>query len=459
MLNANDTSRLKKKNWNVPQEILDIEKAFSSPSNDQKPDDSNEEPSLSEDKQARFTESQSDNNTANSGFSKSMDSPAKAEDGEPAPGDEHSDKSQKDSEYNSPTDEQKELINYKETINDRFNNPGRNEINEEYQETEPASVKNTDRVKEKLKKEIQEGKEAEINNSNTNSNSIISPEKLLPSGANHHDDSKNIAHNPSTNAQNKPINYEETTSDHFNNPDSNEINAEYQETESAPLKNSDRIKKKSKIGIQKGKESEINDSNADSINTAFSENSPTSSPKWKSHRTPLFSKATKSRECRNPMTKEALRKWYGGKCQICGKTWPKRNGEPYFVSAYLIHLKHGQWLDRPGNAICLCADHFAQWCYASKEPYNDIAKYILDQKLPQEDQNADLLIEFKLLGERVRIKYCERHFLELQAMVEDSDAITFAEKPIDESSTTNNSSQTLLKEGLGMARTFLKRRK
>ena len=102
---------------------------------------------------------------------------------------------------------------------------------------------------------------------------------------------------------------------------------------------------------------------------------------------------------------------------MCEKTWAKRNGKPYFEAAYLVEVKKGRWLDRPGNAICLCADHFAQWKHASKEDVYDLSEWISKQKLQKEGGTTSLEIEFKLLGERVIIKYTEGHFLELRTMV------------------------------------------
>jgi hypothetical protein len=126
---------------------------------------------------------------------------------------------------------------------------------------------------------------------------------------------------------------------------------------------------------------------------------------------------TNSIECKGLETRNRLLEWYGGKCQICEHTWAKRNGEPYFNAAYLIEVKDGRWLDCSGNALSLCADHFAQWRHAAKEELYDVQEWVLQQKLFVEGGDGSLVLEFMLLGERVRIKYCEKHFVELRALV------------------------------------------
>jgi 5-methylcytosine-specific restriction endonuclease McrA len=61
-------------------------------------------------------------------------------------------------------------------------------------------------------------------------------------------------------------------------------------------------------------------------------------------------------------TKEELYFWYKGRCQICNKTFTKRDGKNYFE----IHLinKTDRWggggLINPGNALCLCPWHKAK---------------------------------------------------------------------------------------------------
>lgn len=115
--------------------------------------------------------------------------------------------------------------------------------------------------------------------------------------------------------------------------------------------------------------------------------------------------------------RSALLGWYNGKCQICKKTWPKRNGEPFFAANYLVNRRHARWLDNPGNALCLCAEHSAQWQHAAKQPTEDIPTQISKLRLKAEGGAGDLVIHFRMLNVECMIHYDERHFLELRTLL------------------------------------------
>lgn len=123
-------------------------------------------------------------------------------------------------------------------------------------------------------------------------------------------------------------------------------------------------------------------------------------------------------EAPNEQVRMALLEWYNGKCQICDDTWPKRDGEPFFVAAYLVERQHARWLDNPGNALCLCAKHFAQWRLAAKTAPLDIIEQIQSLRLRSEGGNGDLSILFTLLNDDIAIRYDERHFLALRTLIE-----------------------------------------
>ena len=120
----------------------------------------------------------------------------------------------------------------------------------------------------------------------------------------------------------------------------------------------------------------------------------------------------------NEQVRVSLYEWYGGKCQLCGETWPERDGQPYFAAAYLVERRHARWLDNHGNAICLCAKHFAQWCHAAIGMPLSIPDQIGSLRLRNEGGNGDLSIDFTLLGTDVSITYDERHFLALRTLLE-----------------------------------------
>ncbi len=122
----------------------------------------------------------------------------------------------------------------------------------------------------------------------------------------------------------------------------------------------------------------------------------------------------------NEAVRASLFDWYQGKCQICGDTWPKRDGNPYFTAAYIIERQHKRWLDEPGNALCLCARHFAQWRLATKHATNEITEQIGDLKLKSEggDGDGDLSIRFQLVDQSAVINFCERHALALRKLLD-----------------------------------------
>jgi hypothetical protein len=120
----------------------------------------------------------------------------------------------------------------------------------------------------------------------------------------------------------------------------------------------------------------------------------------------------------NEEVRTSLHEWYDGRCQICGKTWPKFDGKPYFIAAYLVERRHARWIDKPGNALCLCADHFAQWRLAAKEMPLDVPEQVHSLRLRREGGDGNLSLWFTLLGKDCEIKYDERHFIALKALLD-----------------------------------------
>jgi hypothetical protein len=120
----------------------------------------------------------------------------------------------------------------------------------------------------------------------------------------------------------------------------------------------------------------------------------------------------------NESVRQDLLEWYHGKCQICGKTWPERNGRPYFTAAYLVERNKKGWVDNPGNAICLCAEHFAQWRHAAKATTDDVVRQVRRLRLIAEGGDGDLRIRFTMLKKEHFITYNEKHLLALRALIE-----------------------------------------
>jgi len=115
------------------------------------------------------------------------------------------------------------------------------------------------------------------------------------------------------------------------------------------------------------------------------------------------------------MVRETLQEWYGGKCQICGNTFPERDGQPFFVANYLVQRKLARQVDSYANALCLCADHFAKWQHGTIE-----AEEIIDQinslKLVSEGGDGNLRLKIRLCGEECFITFNEKHVIAFQEL-------------------------------------------
>jgi hypothetical protein len=118
-----------------------------------------------------------------------------------------------------------------------------------------------------------------------------------------------------------------------------------------------------------------------------------------------------------------LKEQYQGKCQICGYSFIKANGEPYFEGLYLVSIIHKKWIDRPGNVLCLCANCCAKFRYGPVK-----TEAIIDQikayRTYKEggSHNPTLIIE--LCGDQIEICYSERHLVDLQGIIKMSETDT-----------------------------------
>ncbi len=118
----------------------------------------------------------------------------------------------------------------------------------------------------------------------------------------------------------------------------------------------------------------------------------------------------------DPQVRSTLEEWYGGKCQICGETFPERNGRPFFMENYIVKRKIARQNDNYANALCLCADHFAKWQHGSVEADN-IFEQIKSLKPKSEGGDGNLKITMKLCGEECQITFNEKHLLALQEVL------------------------------------------
>ena len=118
-----------------------------------------------------------------------------------------------------------------------------------------------------------------------------------------------------------------------------------------------------------------------------------------------------------------LTEWYGGQCQICDKTFTQSNGEPYFEGLYLVSHTTAEWVDRVGNV--LCPWHSAMFQFGSKEVDEDIIQQILRLKVQAEGGDGQLAIKLRLCEEDVKVKFAERHLIDLQEMIKKSQELEY----------------------------------
>ncbi len=122
---------------------------------------------------------------------------------------------------------------------------------------------------------------------------------------------------------------------------------------------------------------------------------------------------------------EQVRKYlsqlYAGKCQMCGKTFAERDGNPFFIANYIVPRKFARSADNPANALCLCADHFAKWQHGTVETEN-ILKQIESFKTESEGGNSNPALMIKLCAEECKIQFKEKHLLELQELLRASES-------------------------------------
>jgi len=117
--------------------------------------------------------------------------------------------------------------------------------------------------------------------------------------------------------------------------------------------------------------------------------------------------------------REFLKQLYNGECQICGKTFRKKNdGSNYFNSTYIIPRKLKRQMDFQANALCLCPEHFAKFHNASAVADPPFVEQILSLKILAEGGDGNLSINLTLAGESCKITYKEKHLKDLQDMIE-----------------------------------------
>jgi hypothetical protein len=126
-------------------------------------------------------------------------------------------------------------------------------------------------------------------------------------------------------------------------------------------------------------------------------------------------------EAKSDHVRTFLEEQYNGRCQICDTTFKKRDDRPYFEGVYLVSHTEKRWIDREGNVLCLCANCCAKFQHGSVEP-SDVVEQLLALRLSREGGSDALSVRIRLCGEEVRIRFKERHLLDLQEMLRASAA-------------------------------------
>jgi hypothetical protein len=122
-------------------------------------------------------------------------------------------------------------------------------------------------------------------------------------------------------------------------------------------------------------------------------------------------------EAKDSAVRQFLLEQYGGHCQICRETFAKRDTTFYFEGLYLVGHTHGRWLDRPGNVVCLCPTCCAKFQHGTVEA-PDILDQITRWRTRQEG-GGDAWLTLKLCGQPIRMKFTEKHLLDLQEIIKD----------------------------------------
>jgi hypothetical protein len=117
-----------------------------------------------------------------------------------------------------------------------------------------------------------------------------------------------------------------------------------------------------------------------------------------------------------PKTREFLSMQYYGKCQICGKTFKKKDGKNFFVATYIVPRVKARFLDNPANALCLCADHFAKWRHGEKKA-EKITDKIINFKTVKEGGQEEPSFKIQLCDIDETITFTEKHLVDLQALI------------------------------------------
>ena len=119
---------------------------------------------------------------------------------------------------------------------------------------------------------------------------------------------------------------------------------------------------------------------------------------------------------RAPQIRDFFVNQYGGRCQICDQTFPRReDGQPYFEAVYLISHAAAAWTDEPGSVLCLCAQCSAKWQHGSVECPDETDR--LRKLQPESESGVKPALQVRLIGKEENIRFTDRHLIEVQELL------------------------------------------
>ncbi|ORB68790.1 sacsin N-terminal ATP-binding-like domain-containing protein [Mycolicibacterium tusciae] len=121
-------------------------------------------------------------------------------------------------------------------------------------------------------------------------------------------------------------------------------------------------------------------------------------------------------EARDPAVRAYLLHTYGGRCQICQATFPRRDGQPFFEARYIVSRVEQRWLDTPGNSLCLCPTCLAKTLHGSSKAV-DILHELRELAGDAVNLPDGGTASFELCGEPVSIRFAQRHLIDLGALL------------------------------------------
>jgi len=119
----------------------------------------------------------------------------------------------------------------------------------------------------------------------------------------------------------------------------------------------------------------------------------------------------------NKLAREFLVQEYQGRCQVTGQTFQKRTGGNYFEALSLVGRLDAEYLNNPGNMLCLCSDIAAQFMYAEFAWIDSVEDKISAFKAEKEGGTDEMRkISARVAGKPLTITWSERHFIRLCAL-------------------------------------------